>query len=89
MAATNVAAGDATAKETLVDYQTIATLVRDSVSLAPNDPTSGTRLAARAAELGISEAAAAHLRRLWTAQGWLLPAALQDDAAAALMWYAD
>lgn len=72
-----------------MDYQTIAMLVRDSAALSPDDPAAGTRLAARAAELGISPQAVAHLRRLWTAQGWLLPTALQHDAEAALMWYTD
>lgn len=72
-----------------MDYQTIATLVRDSAALSPDDPASSTRLAVRAGELGVSPQAAAHLGRLWTAQGWLLPAALQHDAEAALMWYTD
>lgn len=69
-----------------MDYHILATLIRDSATLSSDDPMADTHLAARAAELGVSVQATAHLRRLWTAQGWLPPGALQDDVATAVIW---
>lgn len=69
-----------------MEYRTLATLIRESVALPLGDPATPARLAACAGELGVPAAALADLLRLWTADGWLLPAALQDDAAASCYW---
>lgn len=64
-----------------MDYQALATLVREAAMLPPGDPITHTRLTVRAAELGVHATLTADLLHLRTAQGWVLPPTLAEETA--------
>lgn len=69
-----------------MEYRALATLVRESAATPPNDDAVRTRLAARAAELGLSSEAVRQIQQLWTRQGWVSPSVLQADASRSRIW---
>jgi hypothetical protein len=73
-------------QEDPVEYRAIANVVRESIATPPEDAVACTRLATRAAELGVPATVVDGLRRLWTPEGWVASRALQADVAPAVIW---